>query len=182
MFRQFWVDICCFLPLSSSNAFGPSILELLDIPSSVFVAPFALPHTLCLGMTLPSPLSCSQPSSGNVTLILNEEPPSKHKQALCKLLTDNAAGRSSPERGTSPFMPLSPLSHSSLIPLHPSLIPLSFPACCFHSPRCGLLNLHRMISNYIFVAEGINLLLRLVCFVPRQSCGAGGEREPTKPG
>lgn len=140
MFRQFWVDICCFLPLSSSNAFGPSILELLDIPSSVFVAPFALPHTLCLGVTLPSPLSCSQPSSGNVTLILNEEPPSKHKQALCKLLTDNAAGRSSPERGTSPFRPLSPLSHPSLIPLsslsHPSLIPcLLFPFPSLWAPQ-----------------------------------------------
>lgn len=140
MFRQFWVDICCLLPLSSSNAFGPSILELLDIPSSVFVAPFALPHTLCLGVTLPSPLSCSQPSCGNVTLILNEDPPSKHKQALCKLLTDNAAGRSSPERGTSPFRPLSPLSHPSLIPLsslsHPSLIPcLLFPFPSLWAPQ-----------------------------------------------
>lgn len=70
VFGQFWVDICCLLPLSSSNAFGLSYFVLLDTPSSIFVSPL-LSLTPCLGMTFPSPLSCSQPSSGKGTLIFN---------------------------------------------------------------------------------------------------------------
>lgn len=70
VFGQFWVDICCLLPLSSSNAFGLSYFVLLDTPSSIFVSPL-LSLTPCSGVTFPSPLSCSQPSSGKGTLIFN---------------------------------------------------------------------------------------------------------------